>query len=403
MHFYADVMHIAMREYQGTPGESGSRLFNKKHLTSMVARAAHPISVAASFILLSIDPAQGGSCAWGLCACYYDVVSNLQVILHLDAVRLDDVTPEGIKNQIYLTILSLRNRNSRIATIPILIACEAAPKVISTQIAWFITMLEEEELISDVYTMREIGSSGDAGVPKTNANTQQMVAYTQLLLDHEQVAFSVHFGTLTDFPNSSVDARTAIKHLLISQLNNFQKREIFAERTDVTPRYRIDGKSGNQDDDLAVAYVMNVHWYLTAIMSVGQKYHHVTGGSNRCVTPGLTLPSSKKSSAIRNKHVFGSEEPTSTAEIQASYVAKRQRLQSNDEEFDRLKRHSFTSLSSSSSSSSNSEESTPIITDEIQTTSVAKRQHTQIINKNSDRLKRQKSTSSSERYRLPLN
>ena len=327
MSFYAGLEHVAMREYQGTPGEAGDRLFDKARLEAIFRREPHPISVAASFILLSIDPAQGGKCAWGLCACYYDTVANLQVILHLDAIRLDDLSPEGIKNQIYLTILSLRNRHQRISVAPILVACEAAPKVISTQIAWFIRMLEEEGRISGVHTMHELGAAGDAGVPKTNANTQQMVAYTQLLIDHEQVVFSEKFGTLTSFPGSTVEPTTAIKHLLVSQLNNFQKREIPTERTDVAPRFRIDGKAGSQDDDLAVAYIMNVHWYLTAIMSVGQKYHHVTGGTTRCVTPGLTV---RPVSAKRSREpTFTVDEPSLTAEIHATSIAssslKRQR------------------------------------------------------------------------------
>ncbi len=326
MHFYADVMHIAMREYQGTPGESGDRLFDKEHLEAMVRRHPHPISVAASFILLSIDPAQGGKCDWGLCACYYDIAANLQVILHLDAVHLNTLNPENIKNQILLTIRYLRNRHQHVSHIPILVACESAPKIIGNQVAFYISMLEEEGQINDVYSMYEIGT-GSPGVPKTNLNTQQMVAHTQLLLDHDQVVFSEHFGTLTPAGGSSVDPCTLIKRKLISQLNNFQKREITTERADITPRFRIDGKAGNQDDDVAVAYIMNVYWYLTAIMSIGQKYNHVTKGLKKCVTPGISTTGSRSSQKRqRENHTFNPDEPVTTAEIQAtSTVEKRPR------------------------------------------------------------------------------
>lgn len=321
MHFYADVMHIAMREYQGTPGEGGERIFTKESLESLIRRNPHPIGISAqtSFVVLSIDPAQGGKCAWGLCACYYDTAANLQVILHLDAVHLDVSSPDHFNEHIRLTILSIRNRHRCLEQVPIVIACESAPKIVCLQLALYIQMIETDHHIQGVYLMYEMGNDS-AGVPKTNLNTQQMVAYTQLLLENDQVAFSDKFDTRT--PNMHIDRCVSIKQQLVAQLNNFQRREIASIRLDGIPHYRIDGKAGSQDDDLGVAYIMNVQWYITIVSSLGQKYHHVTGGSKRCVRPGQRSATNNDIREKRSQYnSFLSDDPVSTAELQSSTTA----------------------------------------------------------------------------------
>lgn len=317
MNFYAGQMHVAMREYQGTPGEAGIPLFRKESLEALGQRRPYPVSIAATFIVLSIDPAQGGKCDWGVCACYYDVPANLQVIIHLDAVKLESVTPDHMKNQLYLTLFSIRSRHRLFQNIPIVVACEAEPKVIGTQIAWCIQALESEGHFKNVFSMYEKGPSGDPGVPKTNLNTQQMVAHTQLLLDNDQVAFSDHFKTLT--PCAHDDPEAHIKRMLFMQVNNFKRREIPTNRLDGKTMWRMDGKAGNQDDDLAVAYIMNVYWYIVVVMSVTQKYDHVTNGSRRCICPGNRSKLSRAEKRARN-YAFGSDIPVTPAEEHATLV-----------------------------------------------------------------------------------
>ena len=47
-------------------------------------------------ILASVDPAGGGENEWGFCACNYDVIHNLQVIIQTDAVVIPFPSPSKI-------------------------------------------------------------------------------------------------------------------------------------------------------------------------------------------------------------------------------------------------------------------------------------------------------------------
>ncbi len=286
MPFYESQMHVAMREFTGEPGDAGRIMFKNEWLLELSARKEHPINNVAGFILVGIDPAQGGGCEWGLCACYFDHIANVQVIIHMDACRLDDVSNTGIMLFLKASIDSIRYKCSYFQKIPILIACEAAPCVIAENIASILDGLLKKNEMYNVHMMHELPNNRP-GVPKTHENTQRMVAYGQTLLENNQVVFSELFGTNT--PTASGNDEECIKAKFIKQLHNVQRKPKATVRKDGVITYRLDGKSGGINDDLFVAWCMLLWWYFSIMGEKAEKYQHIVGSTKRAISLGGSL------------------------------------------------------------------------------------------------------------------
>jgi hypothetical protein len=267
-----------MQELQGESGSSNMVLFHQDWLLKLAERKLAPVVGPIDFILISIDPAQGGTCDWGMCVCYYDLKLNggTQIITQLDAFKLLSYDNEAFKAWLKLSINYVRSSHAAFALVPIVIACESAPKVISLQIYAFIQELINERHIQDVTMMTEIGkgNQSEPGVPKNNVNTQQMVRYTQNLLQTGHVAFSEAFRT-------SVANRTADAAMrdFFKQLMNVKLR--VEEKPNGTKLLKISGKSGNENDDLAVAYIMNALWYYRFYISDRIAYNNIKNRSKQ--------------------------------------------------------------------------------------------------------------------------
>ncbi len=269
MNFYADQMHVAMREYTGETSDDSVEIYKKEWIQRLLRRKPFETPALIDMLFVSIDPAQGGSCEWGFCACYYDVLTNMQVIVQLDGPQIDDVTPNLLMEWLRESINHLRRRSPSFATIPIVIACEGAPIVISRQLQFYVTMLIQERSIFNVHIMREM--PGDApGVPKTAVNTRHMVEFSAHLLENDQVAFSDVFGSAISGIARDMALREKTKFL--QQLVNVKIRMTPSQRQDGLPKARIDGKGGGMNDDVAVSWIMNYYWYLQFMKSSRTSY-----------------------------------------------------------------------------------------------------------------------------------
>lgn len=254
---YASDMNSYMREFQGQVAEDETNLFHTDWLISLAARSAKPVVGPIDFLLMSIDPAQGGKCEWGTCICYYDLAgSGCQVVVQLDTYLQEDLSPASLKNWLLMTLSCVRSAHQEFRRIPIVIACEAAPKIIGLQLQGYLSELINEGRVSDVIMMNELDAKGlaEAGVPKTNQNTQLMVKYTQNLLETKRVAFS-------EVLRSCVSGKSGedMKQEYLKQM-----RSIHLEPT-ITPSgktiLKITGKGHGANDDLGVAVMMNAYWY----------------------------------------------------------------------------------------------------------------------------------------------
>lgn len=260
------------------------RVFNKASFDFKQSETT--LSTIDKFILLSIDPPQGNDNELGgICACYYNGLLHPQVILHLDYVRPREFSLRTIKDKIHLTILSIRGRHACLQDVPIIIACEASPLIISSYVGSCVTDLVNEGHLSNVYVMRELDVDND-GVPETDANTQQMVNYTQILLNHHQVSFSTHFKTLTSSTTPGISASDDIKNMFVEQLDNFRKKK--------TPTQSIGGSScflmKGRDDSLVKAYIMNVYWYGILLISMNElRYRNIIPIHVRSAITGINL------------------------------------------------------------------------------------------------------------------
>lgn len=276
MKFYEAQAHVAMREYTGETDDDSVEIYKRAWIERLLHRMPFETPALVDMLFVSIDPAQGGSCEWGFCACYYDVLTNTQVIVQLDGQILDDVTPNIMLEWLRESINSLRRRSSSFAAIPIVIACEGAPSVITRQLQYYITSLIHERSIFNVHIMRELPND-TPGVPKTATNTRHMVEFSAHLLENDQVAFADVFGS--SIAGVAVEIARREKTKFLQQLVNVKIRLVPSQRQDGTLKARIDGKGGGKNDDVAVAWIMNYYWYLQFMQSMRPEYMHIKNQS----------------------------------------------------------------------------------------------------------------------------
>lgn len=267
--FYEDDPETMLREYAGETCDNSRAQFSNEHLLDLFTTPTEPVPALVDMIMVGIDPAGGGKCEWGLCASYFDVQKQIEVIIQLDAQRIQNATPTVVMHWLQTSIESIRRRHRSFLTVPIVIACESAPHRIGEELAEDIQMLINSGKVSNVYMMYELSGSERPGVPKTETNTQDMVRYTNLLLQHKQIRFSKAFGTSV-LGKTSDDA----KKEYFLQLSNVKKK-IDHYRKDGTAHFVINGKGNNRNDDLAVAALMVVYWYFVLMGSTNPIYEEI--------------------------------------------------------------------------------------------------------------------------------
>lgn len=255
--FYKDNLNSFMREYAGQVSDDNTLLFHRDWLLTLARAPDKPVIGPIDMLFMSIDPAQGGKCEWGTCICYYDLMGEgCQVIVQLDVYKQDDLSPASLKNWLLLTISTARRAHREFQQIPIVIACEAAPKIIGLQLQGYLSELINEGRVRDVIMMNELDAKGlaEVGVPKTAQNTQMMIKYTQNLLETKRVAFSEEIRTCV-FGKTPEE----MKQEYLKQMSHFRLDKTISPSGKVT--LKITGKGHGSNDDLGVAVIMNAYWY----------------------------------------------------------------------------------------------------------------------------------------------
>lgn len=253
---YGEDSHKLMREYQGEISDSSTPIFQAKWLKALASRSTVPVRGPVRMIMMTIDPAVGGSDEFSVVCCYYDFMSGLQVIVLLDSYPLKPASPKVIKRSLFRCIIHLRSLNHHFKEIPIVVAVESAPKNFAEAIAEYIDDMQRKGISKNIFPMRETEKGTRPGVPKTNQNTQDMMMDAQMDLEMGKVVFSSVLSTTTA---GTTPEKMKIK--LIEQLSNFKKRVSEVTNEFAMPSVRIDGKSGGRKDDLGLAYIMNRYWY----------------------------------------------------------------------------------------------------------------------------------------------
>lgn len=275
--FYESDPHKFMREFQGEGGDDNTILFQQDWLLHLAEKDEKPVVGPIDFILMSIDPAQGGKCEWGACFCYYDVLDpGSQVIVQLDNFKMLDVQPATIKAWLRCSLNHVRISHEEFQNVPIVIACEAAPKIIGIQLQGYLRELIDEGHVYNVVMMNELDAKGlaEAGVPKTNANTQVMIKYSQNLLETGRVYFSEAFRTAVE--NRS---KEEAKQEYLKQMGNFRiEKRVSPTTGDIV--LKITGKGSGCNDDLGVAAIMNPYWYEYFYLTSNPRYTHIKQASN---------------------------------------------------------------------------------------------------------------------------
>lgn len=268
--FFEGDEQSAMQEFQGEAADNGSPIFLPVYVERLLKRPGYPTPPLVDMIMVSIDPAKGGSCEWGLTACYYDTIECVQVILQLDNQVLKDISSASKQKWLETAIQNIRLIDQRFTSIPILIACEADSDI-GDQLAEQLQHLIVKGVLYNTHMMREYGNDRP-GVLKDKFVTQDMSRYTQMLLENGQVFFSEQYTTSV-LGRTREDARRDF----FKQMPNWRKRKIVTQTGSFT--IRIDGKVGGQNDDLMVSYVMNFYWYLQFMASTKTCYDPIKAQS----------------------------------------------------------------------------------------------------------------------------
>jgi hypothetical protein len=304
MPFFEDDPETFMREFQSETCDDARSMFSNEDLLNLFTMPLEPVPNLIDLIIVGIDPAGGGKCEWGLCASYFDVLKQIEVIIQLDAQRIQNATPSVVMHWLQVSIESIRRRHRSFLNVPIVIACESAPARIGEELAEDIQMLNNAGKIPNTYLMYELGTTERPGVPKTEQTTQDMCRYANLLLKNKQIRFSKVFGT-------SVLGKTGddAKKDFFLQHVNFKKR-IDHYRKDGTAHFVINGKVGS-NDDLAVAALMTIYWYFVLMGSTKPMYEEIRERSDNWRHGQLTIDAfcdnaQKRSRDDRNSSYSGS-------------------------------------------------------------------------------------------------
>ncbi len=259
---YGNKQQLFMQEMFGEAGNNDRTLFESSWTANLLEKPLKKIHQLVDLIMVSIDPAQGGACEWGMTACIYDIFDRTQNIVHLDAHRIVPASPANIKAWLARVFESIQ---SRYPGKPIVVACEAAPLIAAENIASYINELIQEGRVYNIHMLYQ--DNGSPGVPKTNENTQLMVTMTRELLQNNRVNFAKDFRT-----TSITHTNVTIQQELGKQLGQFTVRAKVSNEFDRQMKICINGKGGGNQDDLGVSYIMNYYWYVKVMSSFHPRY-----------------------------------------------------------------------------------------------------------------------------------
>lgn len=166
-----------------------------------------------------------------------------------------------MKAWLFRIVSSIRLRYEQL---PIVLACEAGPLGSAVQVASCIFQLLQENKLYRCYMM--YGNTGQPGVVKTPAITDEMASTTRQLLQNNKVNFTSDFCTCSTNYTSEGMKQQYATHLLNFIVNEGKPKE------DGTMVTKLHGKAAG-NDDLAVAIIMNYRWYVVFKTSHDPRYN----------------------------------------------------------------------------------------------------------------------------------
>lgn len=269
-HFYKGNAELYSQEYGGETSNSSRYCFSPDHLRLLLRRRHAPVIGPIDLIMVTIDPAGTGKNEWAFCACYYDTINNMQVIIQTDGLCVDSTEPSRIGDWLRRSIEHVRTRHPLFTNVPILIACENAPINTGNTIAEKVNHLVIAGAIHNVHVMYEFGKNKGPGVGKTERNTEDMTNYSSELIVNEQVCFSEVYSSCVPGMRPE-DA----KFKFVSQLANLKLNFTGIDKKTGVHKFKIHGKSGNKNDDQCIAYIMQYYWYMQAMTDDSPRYSFI--------------------------------------------------------------------------------------------------------------------------------
>jgi hypothetical protein len=257
---------LFMQEMFGQASRSGMDYFQAAWLANLLEKPPVDLRVSPGvsmldMIMITIDPAMGGSCEWGLCACIYNVFDQTQNIIQLEKVKIDFVSEANVKAWLSKILTSIRLRYEYL---PIVIACESGPLGSAIQVSSCIFQLIQEGRAHRCYMM--YGNTGKPAIVKTPEITDEMASTTRQLLENNKVNFTKDFCTCSEGHTSE-----SMKQQYASQLLNFISNEE-KKQQDGSVKTKLHGKAAG-NDDLAVAIIMSYRNYVVFKTSADPRYN----------------------------------------------------------------------------------------------------------------------------------
>ncbi len=256
-YLYGSDKYLFRREFMAETGDSGCRLFTESVLTQFASRAHVDLPTKPiDFLMMSIDPAQGGSCEWGITIAYYDVELDAQIIVLLDSRKLEgNTSPDAIKHYIASSILKVRSLCEAFAIAPIVIACEAGPTIMASNLALQVREMQNSGICRNIHVM--VRCNGKPGVPKNSSNTTEIIYTSHALMDQNRVYLSKAVCT------SSFDVKVD------TVITKFFQQLGYINITDYVlngePRCKL--VTDHRNNDLYMSWSMNFYWYLEFVVS----------------------------------------------------------------------------------------------------------------------------------------
>jgi hypothetical protein len=252
MKFYENGLEaVAMQEFQGVMMNKNSRIFEQAWIDALRQRKRKKLKDNVQFLMMTIDPAHGGDNEWATIVSYFDPGSGKMVIVFMDSSQTE-ANYASIKLRMEVMLETVRGICPRFRTIPIVIACESAPKLFAGVMAETLKDISAS-ISSNICVMAET-TDRQPGVPINDGNKRTMALMSARLMQYNAVSFSEKFTT--------IDLVISENDMINKFLNTlpFMMRKV-EMRPDGTVKTRITGKgSGCPNDDISQAFMMQPYW-----------------------------------------------------------------------------------------------------------------------------------------------
>jgi hypothetical protein len=220
-----------------------------------------PVSDSIDMIVITIDPSGSGSGNWGICACYYDAVNDMQLILQTDTIVLRHVTPSVLSTLILRVINHIRGLDAVFEDPPMLIVCENTPLMVGSVIYECVQQKTASGEVKNVVVMCEFGSDKKPGVPRTRSITRNMITCTSGLMRDGRIRFSEHYASFV-VGRSVGEAKAKFFEELATFDGAF---EGIAEKN----------YANMYSADEATTFCMQYYWYRVAMTSKDSQYWEI--------------------------------------------------------------------------------------------------------------------------------